>query len=184
MSELKGKCREEYQGDRGERFMSLYMAIQRRLYGYVISMIPDETVVDDIVQDSVSVMWNRFDEFKPGTDFAAWAIAIAKNRIFVYIKQKRKQKRNFSPQTIEAIQRTVETKSDDEDYRLDALRNCVKKLDSQDRQLLILRYEVDATLKGVSQRVGQSLNTIYNRLYRIRIMLMTCVKKTLRQEVI
>ncbi len=172
-----------YQTERGERFMSLYTAVQRRLYHYVISLVPDENAVDDIIQETVSFMWKKFDEFEPGTDFVAWAFCIAKYRIFDHIKQQKKKKRSFSPQTIHTLQEVIEARSDaDEDHRMEALRNCLKKLSRQDRQLLVMRYEVDATLKSISQRIEQSINTIYNRLYRIRIALMNCVKKTINQD--
>jgi RNA polymerase sigma-70 factor (ECF subfamily) len=171
------------QTERGERFMSLYTAVQRRLYHYVISLVPDENTVDDIIQETVSFMWKKFDEFEPGTDFIAWAFSIAKYRIFDHIKQQKKEKKSFSSETIRTIQEVFEARSDkDEDHRMEALRNCLKKLSYQDQQLLVMRYEVDATLKSISQRIEQSINTIYNRLYRIRIALMNCVTRTINQK--
>ena len=46
------------QGD--PRFVQLYTTVQRRLYGYILSLIPDFTAVDDILQDTVMVMWREF----------------------------------------------------------------------------------------------------------------------------
>jgi RNA polymerase sigma-70 factor (ECF subfamily) len=83
------------QTERGQRFMSLYTAVQRRLYHYVISLVPDENTVDDIIQETVSFLWKRFDEFEPGTDFIAWAFSIAKYRIFDHIKQQKKRKNHL-----------------------------------------------------------------------------------------
>ena len=181
MSENRDTYTEE-SGDRGERFMKLYTATQRRLYSYVISLIPDETAVEDIIQETVTFMWKQFDDFEPGTDFAAWAFTIAKNRIFNYIKHQQKQRRKFSSQTIQAIEEVAKSKSEMQDQRLIALRNCIKKLSSKDRQLLILRYEVGSSLKSVSKRIEQSVNTLYSRLYKIRIMLMRCVEIVLQSE--
>jgi RNA polymerase sigma-70 factor (ECF subfamily) len=169
-------------GERGERFMKLYTAVQRRLCGYVMSLIPETTPVDDIIQETVTVMWKQFDKFEPGTDFAAWACCIARNQIYNYIKQRQKQKKHFSIQTIQAIEEVVEQKSQKADQRFDALRKCITKLPDKDRQLLGLRYEAGATLRAVSRRVEQSVNTLYNRLYKIRIALLNCVEKTLAQE--
>ena len=168
--------------DRGERFMKLYTAIQRRLYGYVMSMIPDTAAVDDIIQETVTLMWKQFDKFEPGTDFLAWAFCIARNQIYHYIKLRQTQKKHFSKQTIEAIEEAVAQKSQNADQRFDALRKCVAKLPDKDRQLLAMRYEIGATLRTVSQRAEQSINTLYNRLYRIRIVLLNCIEKTMSQE--
>ena len=173
---------ESYSGDRGERFMKLYTATQRRLYSYVISLVPSESAVEDIIQETVTFMWKQFDDFESGTDFAAWAFTIAKNQIFNYIKRQQKQKRRFSSKTIQAIEEIAKTKSEISDQRLNALRKCIKKLSDKDRQLLILRYEVGSSLKSVSERIEQSVNTLYSRLYKIRIMLLHCVQNLLQRE--
>ena len=166
------------ENERGDRFMRLYTAVQRRLYAYITALVPDENSVEDIVQETVSYMWRQFDDFEPGTDFAAWAFTIAKFRIFDYIKQKQKDKKAFSDKTINAIEEIVKVRTQqDEDSRLDRLRKCMKKLSEKDRQLLSLRYEVGASIKGMSERVEQSVNTLYNRLYRIRIALLNCVRQ-------
>ncbi len=170
--------KENPESDRGDRFMKLYTAVQRRLYGYIMAMVPDETAVEDIIQETVSYMWKHFDDFEPGTDFAAWSFAIAKYRIFNYIKQKQKDKKTFSNKTIQAIEDVVIARTQEqEDNRLDRLRNCMKKLSDRDRNLLSLRYEVNSSVKNISERVEQSVNTLYNRLYRIRISLLNCVNK-------
>ena len=81
-------------GEHGKTFVQLYMAVQRRLYGYIISLIPDAVVADDILQETVMVMWKHFDSFELGTDYAAWALAIARNQVFNYIKSKKKNQKS------------------------------------------------------------------------------------------
>lgn len=168
------------QGD--PRFVQLYTTVQRRLYGYILSLIPDFTAVDDILQETVMVMWREFDSFEPGTDFAAWALAIARNQVFTYIKNRSKQRRCLSLDTVQALAQTAETQSPQHNDRLEALRNCIRKLSSKDAQLLSLRYEAGATLKHVAERVGQSINTMYHRLYKIRIGLLECVEREIARE--
>lgn len=182
MSEYDSKEILETAEDRGARFMKLYTHIQRRLYGYVVTLVPESSDVDDIIQATVAVMWKNFDHFEPGTDFAAWALCIAKNQIYNYIQRKKNKKKVFSLKTLQEIEVTAEQKARDVDRRLDVLRRCIEKLSSRDRQLLTLRYEVGATLKNVSERVEQSVNTLYSRLYKIRIALLCCVQKTMRRE--
>lgn len=182
MADEKKDNAEMYYGERGERFMKLYMTIQRRLYGYAISLIPDAGAVDDIVQEAVTVMWKQFDEFEPGTDFLAWAFCITRNQIFKYIKQRQKHKRRFCLEAMQAIEEVIDHNPQKPDDRFDALRKCLTRLPEKDRQLLVLRYEVGATLKTVSQRIEQSVNTLYSRLYKIRITLLNCIERTLQDN--
>jgi len=170
-------------GQRGQRFVQLYLAIQRRLYGYIIALMPDFAAVDDVLQETVMVMWREFDTFEPGTDFAAWAMVIARNQVFKHIKSlKKNHKRCLSLETMHAVAEAAEIHVEGQNDRLEALRNCIKKLSSKDAQLLALRYEIGATLKSVSERVGQSINTMYHRLYKIRIGLLECIERQLARE--
>jgi len=178
----KDRNHDELTADRGELFMKLYTDAQRRLYAYVISLVPDESSVEDIIQETATYMWRHFNEFEIGTNFPAWAFSIAKNRILAHIKNQQKTRRHFSTQTLQEIEKTVAARQESLDDRLWALRKCIEKLSTNDRQLLILRYEIGASLKSVSERLRQSVNTLYNRLYRIRILLMHCIEKTIGKE--
>lgn len=168
--------------ERGECFMKLYVSVQSRLYGYVISLVPDASAVEDVIQETVAYMWSHFEEFQPGTNFAAWAVSVARNKVYDYIKQSQKKKRYFSHQTMQRIEEVIEKRTDPIDDRLDVLRQCISKLPEKDRKILIFRYELGATLKSVSERVGQNINTLYNRLYQIRIALLNCVRREKAQE--
>jgi RNA polymerase sigma-70 factor (ECF subfamily) len=153
------------------------MSVQRRLYGYVMSIIPNPTVADDIVQETASVLWLKFDKYEKGTDFAAWALAIARFQILNYMKKQKTYKKYFSQKTIETIENVISKTSKQEDGRIDALRSCIKKLKDDQRKLLYLRYEFGATLKSLSKRLSININTIYSRLSRIHINLLHCVMR-------
>lgn len=169
--------------ERGQRFMMLYMSIQRYLYGFVLTLVANSSDADDIVQETVTVMWAKFDEFEAGTDFGAWAVAIARYRIMNYRQQLQANKRRFSQPAMEAINQIAESSKKEEDFRQDALHQCIKKLHPKDRDVLYLRYEIGATLRNVAARLGQNANTLYTNLSRIHITLFHCIERmTFQQE--
>ncbi|MBN2511493.1 MAG: sigma-70 family RNA polymerase sigma factor [Sedimentisphaerales bacterium] len=163
--------------ERGQRFMKLYMSIQRYLYGFVLSLVANSSDADDIVQETVSVMWIKFDEFEPGTDFAAWAVSIARYRIMNYRQRMQTDKRRFSRHAVEAIDEIAASNKKKDDLRQDTLRQCMKKLSKRDQQVLYLRYEIGATLRNVAGRLGQNTNTLYSHLNRIHIALLHCIER-------
>ena len=73
-----------------DKFLHLYAENQGKLYGYILSLCPNRFDADDIMQDTVSVMWRKFNDYQAGTDFIAWAITIAK---FTILNFRRKQKK-------------------------------------------------------------------------------------------
>jgi len=96
------------------------------------------------MQEAVEVMWSKFDQFEPGTDFISWALRIARYRVLNYYKKKRTQRLRFSSEVIKDIDdRVVSATNKMDDYR-EALYQCLKKLSTRDRQIVYLRYELNA----------------------------------------
>lgn len=182
MSELNHNLQHPHEQDRGQRFMREYSRIQRRLYGFIVSLVPDFATADDIVQDTVSILWFKFDEYEPGTDFCAWAFKIARYRVLYHRRQSGQMKHHFSEQTLEALSVTAETVSDDMDHRRDMLKQCVGRLARNEREILHLRYEQNASVKNVAARIKLNVNTLYKILNRIHLSLLQCIQTKMRQE--
>ena len=167
--------------DKNQHFMQLFLASQRRLYSYVMTMVASPADADDIVQDVASVMWKKFDEYQPGTDFSAWAVTIAKYKLFHHFRDNAAQKRKFSQKGIEIIETIEAQEAKKEDDRIDALRNCLSKLKQPDREILSLRYEEGQTLKSLSGRLDLNINTLYSKLSKLHNILLNCVKRSMTE---
>lgn len=165
-----------------QRFIQLYIPMQPRLYGYIISLIPNWSDVDDLVQDTVTVMLSKFDEYKPGTDFCAWALRIAHYKVMNYRRRKKTERKLFCGKTMEAIHDIVVTDEARDDRRRRALRHCLTKLKDNDRKVLQLRYEAGATIRKVSKQLNMSIHTLYKMLSRIHTRLFHCIRRTIAQE--
>lgn len=175
MGEIPDQNRSQY-NEKGSRFLRLFASVQPRLYGFVSTLVFNWADVEDVIQETSSVMWSKFDEFEPGTDFIAWTLRIAHYQVLAFY-EKQKRQRRLSQQAIETIVREMMTTTESQDDHLDALRKCVSRLPEKDRTILHLRYEVGATAKSVSQRVGQNINTLYKNLSRIHTLLFHCMHR-------
>lgn len=172
----------QIESDRHEHFMRLYVPVQRRLYGYIASITGSWSDIDDVVQETVSVMWTKFDDFKPGTDFVAWARAIAYYRVLELRRKNKRKERQFNENAIKAINSMAVSSQLPDDRRLDALEKCMGKLEKNERHLLRLRYESGATIASVAKRIDQSVNTLYKTFQRVHVALFNCVRRTIAKE--
>ena len=164
----------------GQEFMHLYVVSERRIRAYIYTLVHNWAATDDLLQETAKVMWVKFSEFERGTDFGAWGLKIARYHVLNYIRQ-HAQKTIFNTDLIEKISDQAEAYLKD-DRRCDALRQCVAKLDEDDRQLIQLRYEIGATVKDVAERVGRGVKRVYHALNRIHTQLSLCVRRTLIME--
>ena len=167
------------QSDRGQQFMTLYMRVQRRLFGYVFPISPIPLMQMILFRKRFLSCGQNSINIKPGTNFAAWALCIARYQILSYRKQITKKKRLFSSQAIEAIQNVAESTDNQEQERQKALMLCLDKLGKKERKILYFRYEIGATLRAVSERLNMNNNTLYSVLGQIHVTLLNCVRKNM-----
>ena len=62
-------------------FVSQIARHQSALHAYIISLMPGVDGVDDVLQETNLVLWEKRRTFEPGSNFRAWACAIARFRV-------------------------------------------------------------------------------------------------------
>jgi RNA polymerase sigma-70 factor (ECF subfamily) len=70
----------------------------------------------------------------------------------------------------------------DSNHRLIALRECVRQLGPPQQELLEQAYSHENSIRQLAERLGQAVQTVYNRLFRLRRLLFDCVEKRLAAE--
>ncbi len=164
--------------ERNEQFLSLFIKHQKRIYGFIASLVPNAVDTDDLMQETMMVMWHRFDEFQLGTDFAAWGMAIARRKIMKYRSSRVGKAMLFSEEAMQNIlrwDRNLDGKTND---YMTALQQCLNKLESRDRQVIRLRYEEEIPAKKLADVIGTTMDNVYKSLSRIHSLLQRCVRRT------
>ena len=162
-----------------EQFVSLLTSNQRRLFAYIMSLVVNVNDADDIMQETVKTMWERFDRFEVGTDFLAWATTIAYYRVLTFRKRKSRGELVFNDEIFYTLHDQSDAQLRDVDEYLAYLRLCLKKLKSSDRGLIKLRYVNGLPVKQIALRLGQNLKSVYRSIARIQNLLRYCVKRQL-----
>ena len=157
-------------------------ASQRRLYGYVMTLIPDPQAAEEILQQTNVVIWEKSKEIAAVENFSAWASKIAYFQTLAYLKKVKRDRMHFDNELIGKIATAVNERRILLDDRVEALRGCLRKLSDKDRELIRRRYESGASLDGISEAVGRTRGAIKQALYRIRGALMQCIEQTLTPE--
>ena len=164
-----------------EMFVRLFALNQRRVYSYVLALVANPSDADDILQETSMVLWRKFSEYQPGTNFAAWACRIAYYEV-LRLRRQRKLEVELPPQLFEALASETLARSDELEHRHRALSGCIEKLHAKDRELVSRRYVAGATIRSVSSQIGRSVDGLEKAYQRIRRALMDCVDRTLARE--
>ncbi len=165
--------------ERDKRLMTLVTQHQRQIFSYIYALVPDRHDAQDLLQETNLVIVEKFDEFQPGTDFAAWACQIAWWRVRAARQKFARSKVVFDDTVVEAVSQTAVTMREELSERHEALAGCLQKLHPRDREMIITRYEPGGGVEEAAQRSGRSLQATYKALMRIRKLLHDCVSNQL-----
>ena len=75
-------------------FVRLLGQNQRRIFLYVMSMVPDWNDAEEISQETNLILWREFGRFQQGTNFAAWASRVAFHQVPAVRKRRRGGRRS------------------------------------------------------------------------------------------
>ena len=168
--------------DQGQQLMRLMTQHQRRIFGYIYTLVPDRHDAEDILQETSVVICEKFAQFQPGTDFAAWACQIAYWEVRRARQKFARAKVVFNQEVVDAISETAVELAPEQTARHEALAKCLQKLHARDRELLLTRYEPGSGVELAAQRSGRSLEAAYKALARLRKLLHDCVTNQLSAE--
>src|SRR6059058_6691756 len=75
---------------RSRLFLRLFLQNERRLYAYILTLLPRRADADDVLQETSLVMWDKFDAAAPPADFLAWARRVAYHKVLDFYKKARR----------------------------------------------------------------------------------------------
>ena len=156
-------------------FVSLLTRFQSDIYLYLRSLVlnPDEAA--DVLQDTNLVLWEKRDQFQPGTNFRAWAFQIARYKLQQRRARHRRESVGFSDALTELLSLDMAGQDQTFDDLILDLRDCMAKLSPLDRELIGNRYGPDGDCGRVAQSVGRPVRWVYKALNRIRKTLLDCI---------
>jgi RNA polymerase sigma-70 factor (ECF subfamily) len=165
---------------RVDEFIRLYTAHESRLRGYVLSLVPRWSDAEEISQRCNLILWKKFEQFEPGTNFYAWACQIARLEVKDFRKRTARDRLIFTDDFIDAVAADAVQMQEEFPDRAKALQKCVEQLPAQQRELLRLRYDEGRTVVSVAAVVHKPLEGVYKALSRIRHALHLCINARLQ----
>lgn len=164
------------------QFVRLLTLHERRVYAFILSLIPNWADADEVLQETNVRLWNEFDKFVPGSDFGAWACAVARYQVLTFRKKRGREKVQFTDEFLDVVARESQA-DDDSAARHQALAGCVDELNPNHREILRAFYEPGAAGAEVAERFNRSLDALYKALSRIRRLLHDCVTRKMKAQV-
>ncbi len=162
-------------------YMQQVVGWQPRLYAFVLSLTGNANEADDVLQNTNLVLLKKREAFRPDADFAAWALQIARYEVEHFRQSSASVRRRFDDVLVEQLAARAAALAGDLSSELKALRWCMLRLSSAEREMLTLRYG-GSSIGAIAERWGRSVGSISQTLYRVRNKLAECVNRALNAE--
>ena len=168
-------------GDADEAFVRQITDLQGALLAYVLCLAPADRDAEDIVQRCNVVLWRKRDQFEPGTNFKAWAFAVARWEVLAVMKERRSDAwLVFEDEVAELMADQFAGLPDDwctSFGRSEALKQCLDTLSPEHRRLVIERYGEGYSVEECAERNRRSPGGLRVTLHRLRQSLRRCLKE-------
>ena len=169
--------------ERQLKFVELIQSHRHQVMGYIFALVHNLHDTEDLYQQTIAILWRKFDQYDPERPFGAWACAIARYEVANFGRSHQQRTINFAEDLSEQL---IDPASENPAEGLEAygeyLQRCVAKLGRPDQLLLELYYGGLKSGQQIAEEQGRSLQGIYNALSRIRRRVLACIEHSVAQE--
>ena len=154
---------------------------QSKVFAYILMIVKDKQLADDLFQETMLTAWKRLSEFDRTRPFGPWLRGIAARLVMAHY---RKAKRSFligGDEMLEYVSQQIEHISarpgDTWEEKIEGLVHCIEALPDRYRQPIRLRYFEDRPAREIAGMSETSLEAVKKRLQRARSMLLDCLRR-------
>ncbi|MBA3699774.1 MAG: sigma-70 family RNA polymerase sigma factor [Planctomycetes bacterium] len=157
-----------------EQVQQLFVRHSGLLHGSIASQCGDLVLAEDILQEVFLVVTSRADSFELGTNFLAWARAIARFKTMELMRERQRDRATLSDEALAALEALAPDVESWQSQR-EALHRCLEQLPPAQRQLTALAYGDGLTPAEIAERSGKAANVVHVLMSRVRRILRECV---------
>ena len=165
-----------------EDFVRLFVEYEPALRAFIFSQVANWADMSEILQNTSIVLWQKFDQFKPGTNFRSWSFKIARYEVLNYLHKQKRSRLVFSEELIELLSTEDAAREDHLEDQRRALGSCLQKLPDHGRDLVEQFYGDGRSMKSLKEQYKKKAMALYQKVHRIRLVLLECVQREMRRE--
>lgn len=163
-----------------EAVQRLFLQHTDVLQGFIAGLVPDLGRAQDVFQEVFLTINRRASEFRLGTQFMAWARAIAWRKCQESFRTSKSGARPLDDKIMESLVASAAETPDGWIRRREALTACLEQLAPRAREVVALRYsEGLLTPQEIAKRLSWTAHAVDVALSRARKGLRECTQRAL-----
>ena len=155
-----------------QRYEALVKAFHADIYRYAYWLIKDQSIAEDVVQETFLRAWRSLDALNDEKAAKSWLITILRRE-----NARRFERKQFDTVDIDDVHIQDDTQQADGDLRDRELRRLLGGLSVEYREPLILQLIFGFSGEEIANQLGLNKNTVMTRLFRARNQLKDALEK-------
>ena len=160
----------------------LFVAHTSILKGFILGLLPDHNRAEDVLQEVFLTLTQKADEFTPGTDFTAWARAVARIKVLHRYDQDKRAPRALCAEALDALVAAAPAMDESRSSRRQALNKCLEQVAPTARKILDLRYDENLAPPEIARRLSWTVDAVHVGLAKVRKFLRECSQRRLETQ--
>jgi RNA polymerase sigma-70 factor (ECF subfamily) len=155
---------------------TLFMRHQVRVYRFILRIVRDHDLAEDVVSEVFLAVWRRAGRFEGRSAVSTWLLSIARHKALTSIKPRPLENLD-SEMGLAIVDPALDPEA--EAHRKDSatiLRRCLSVLSSEHGEIIDLVYYQQAPIKDVADILGIPLSTVKTRMFYARKRLATLLR--------
>lgn len=163
------------EGDR-HAFDELVKRYKDRLHNFVYRYMNNQTLAEDVVQETMIKLYTHKHYYKPIAKFSTWIYTVAKNLALTELRKNKRRRTNSlwtddgRPIDIEMGGESLDNKVQNE-LAVEELKKCLDKIPENFRIAVVLRDFQELSYEEISKILEIPIGTIKSRINRGRLQL-------------
>ncbi|MBD5386217.1 sigma-70 family RNA polymerase sigma factor [bacterium] len=161
-----------YAQGNNEAFDTLLKRHQERVFNYILRIIKNEDLANDIFQETFvkAILTIKQGRYTENGKFPAWISRIAHNLIIDYYRQEKSENvQSADVEDVNILNRKDLCEATIEDdiisqQIIDDVRYLIQELPELQREVLVMRYYQNMSFKEIAEKTGVSINTALGRM--------------------
>jgi RNA polymerase sigma-70 factor (ECF subfamily) len=164
-------------GDR-TAFAELYRRLQRPLFGYLMKLVREREMVEDVLNETLMGVWRQAARFEGRSSVSTWVFSIAHHRAVSRLRRKRE-----TPLDEEAAA-AIEDQAPRPDQQAASsdmsriLAELMTRLSAEHREILNLAYYQEFSVQEIAEALDLPANTVKTRMFYARQRLKALLEKS------
>ena len=143
------------------------MPLMNQLFGAALGMTRNRADAEDLVQETYLKAYQKFHQYKPGTNIKAWLYRILTNTYITSYRKAQRSPKRASSDTVEDWQ-LADAASHSEVGLKSAEVEALDSLSEEHRMVVLMADVEGMSYKEIAEELGVPMGTVMSRLNRAR----------------